>query len=742
MRASNWKRVGSWAVLAGLCLAAVVSGQAPAGGSDWPELRGPNRDGISEEKNLPEKWSPKGENLLWRVEYGGISGPVVLGDRVYLQNTVGTGAMIQERVLCLDANSGKVLWERRINLSHSDVPPHRAAWASPSADPQTGNVYAFAVNGTLTAFTRDGKPLWTRYLTEEFGLITTHGGRTVSPVIERDLVIVSGIIFNYGELAGGGHRFMAFDKTTGECVWFSSPGGRPYDTTYSPPVIANVNGTRLLIAGASDGHYHAIKAATGEPVWKYEVSKRGMNTGVVFVGGNAILTHSEENMETNEMGFMAAIDPALTGTITNKQTKWLHYGFLGGFSSPVTDGKVIYQVDNGSLLGAFDAATGKPLWTKKIGTIQKANAVLADGKLYVGTENGKFFILRPRSDGADVLGEVELGNPSDPEEVTSGAAISRGRIYFASTKALYAIGKNGSRVPAWTPLAASTPSAPAGEPTFVQVVPAELTLSPGNKVKLRARLFDAKGNFVRESPAQWTLEQLGGTVQADGTYTAPSDGKGQAGKVKATVGGLSGTVRARVIPPLPQSDDFSSYVVGQLPAWWMNARNKYAVKEIEGNKVLAKLADNPFSFIKRARAYSGLHTWSDHTVESDVRFTMRRRQMGDGGVVAQGYQLVLFANHDRVELQSWQPETKRTVTAPFAVKADTWIRLKLRVENLPNGSVRARGKVWFAGEAEPEKWTVERTDPPGYGMRQGSPGLYGDATAEVHFDNFKVYKNN
>jgi outer membrane protein assembly factor BamB len=741
-------------VFLGAALVALSDAQAPdrrpaASSSpvaDWPELRGPGRDGLSPEKNLPEKWSPRGENLLWRAPYGGISGPVVLGDRVYLQNTVGNGATLQERVLCLDANSGKVLWEQRINLYHSDVPPHRAAWATPALDPETGNVYVFAVKGTLAAFTRDGKPLWTRYLTEEFGLITTHGGRTVSPLVDSGLVIVSGITFNYGELAGGGHRFLAFDKQTGECVWFSSPGGRPYDTTYAPPIVAVVNGVRLLIAGASDGHFHALKVATGEPVWKYEVSKRGLNTGVVFAGGHAILTHSEENLETNEMGFRAALDPALTGTLTNKHTKWLHYGFLGGFSSPVTDGKTIYQVDNGALLGAFDAESGRLLWTRKLGTIQKANAVLADGKLYVGTENGKFFILRSGPQGAEVLSEVELGNPEHPEEITSGAAVSRGRIYFASTQALYAIGRKGSRVPPWRP-PAPQPSGEVGThlpvPAYVQVIPAEVMLSPGETVKFRVRLFDAKGNAIRsfsESPA-WTLEQLAGSIQPDGTFAASKQSRGEAGKVKATVGNVSGFARVRVIPPLPWNEDFSGYAPGQLPSWWMNARIKFAVKELEGNRVLTKLADNQFSFIKRARAYAGRHDWSDHTIECDVRFAVRRRTLGDGGVVAQGYSLVLFPNHERVELLSWQPETARTVSAPFSVKPDTWYRLKLRVENLPDGRVRARGKVWLAGEPEPDAWLLERTDPPGLGIRHGSPGLYGDAPAEVYFDHLKVYPN-
>src|SRR5512145_1790376 len=80
-------------------------------GDDWPEWRGPRRDGSTREKGLPEKWSPKGENLLWRVPIGGRSAPVVYGDRVFLFTTAGRGEMLQEQITCLDAISGKILWQ-------------------------------------------------------------------------------------------------------------------------------------------------------------------------------------------------------------------------------------------------------------------------------------------------------------------------------------------------------------------------------------------------------------------------------------------------------------------------------------------------------------------------------------------------------------------------------------------------------------------------------------------------------
>ncbi len=244
----------SRAILPLFLLVVVVSVSA----SDWADWRGPARDGISSEKGLPAKWSPAGENLAWKAPYGGRSAPIVMNNRVYLQNTAGKGETEQERVMCFNADTGKLLWEHRFNVFLSDVPPHRVGWASPVGDPVTGNVYALGVGGSLLAFSGDGKLLWERSLGEDFGLLTTHGGRTVSPIVDGDLVILSGITFGWGAHARGAHRFIAFDKKTGDTVWISAPGGRPYDTTYAPAIIAYVNGTRLLIEGASDGSVCAV----------------------------------------------------------------------------------------------------------------------------------------------------------------------------------------------------------------------------------------------------------------------------------------------------------------------------------------------------------------------------------------------------------------------------------------------------------------------------------------------------
>ena len=137
---------------AALLVAGATFGTGILGASDWPEWRGPSRDGRSAETDLPSSWSPQGDNLAWRVPIGARSSPVAFRDRVYLLTvTAGDVATTQERLVALDAESGKVLWERRFSVYLSDVPQHRAAWASPTVDPETGNIFVFTVGAQLSA---------------------------------------------------------------------------------------------------------------------------------------------------------------------------------------------------------------------------------------------------------------------------------------------------------------------------------------------------------------------------------------------------------------------------------------------------------------------------------------------------------------------------------------------------------------------------------------------------------------
>jgi outer membrane protein assembly factor BamB len=722
---------------AAFAAAIAASAITVAAASDWPEWRGPLRDGHSTETNLPSKWSSKGDNLAWRIPIGSRSSPVAFGNRLYLNSPVGDLANTQERLVAIDAESGKVIWDKRFSQYLSDVPQHRASWASPAVDPETGNIYIFTVAAQLICVSPDGAILWDRSLPDEYGAVTTHGGRTTSPIVDGDKVITNALVLAWGDLNRTGNRYFAFDKKTGQTVWIASPQARHYDTNYSTPIVATIDGTRALIVGGTDGVYHALKVNTGEKIWSMEVSKRAILNSALFKDNIAYITHGEENMDTTEMGMIAAVDATKSGVLGKDAFKWVTRGFLPSFASPVMDNDRLYTVDNSAVVGAFDLKTGAKLWDRSLGTLQKGSPLLADGKLYVGTENGKLYILRPSATGVEVLDEDLLGTEQTPEPIIASPIASDGRVYVTSMDATYAIGK---RVPRSAPAGSkgsNSSTSSNGAASVVQVFPYESILSPGQAVTLKARLFDAKGNFIRDEPAaQWSVDQLSGAVDAKGVYTAAQGSS--AGFVKATVAGLSGTARVRVIEPLPWAFDFDSAAAEAPPVWWSGAPGKVFQRTVDGaGKVLMRPRDDTVG--RRAKVFLGPPTLTGYTIETDVRGREQRRQRGDVGLINERYGLVLFGNGQKLELHPWQAADEMTVRVPFTWDADKWYRMKLRVDQLPDGSARVRGKVWPSADPEPAAWTIEKVDKIPHKM--GSPGIYGDGISDVYFDNVKVYRN-
>jgi hypothetical protein len=175
-----------------------------------------------------------------------------------------------------------------------------------------------------------------------------------------------------------------------------------------------------------------------------------------------------------------------------------------------------------------------------------------------------------------------------------------------------------------------------------------------------------------------------------------------------------------------------------VPPGWINAvAGHFSVATLDGQKVLQKAPDN--TIFQRVRMFFGSNEWSNYTFDADLRTTTKRRQVGDLGITAQRYSLVLYGNDQLLKIESWEPETARTVKVPYAWKPDAWYHLKLRVENMPNGQVRARGKAWPTGEAEPAAWMIEKVDP--IGNHQGSPGFFINAEFGAQIDNLRLAPN-
>ncbi|HEY1067424.1 MAG TPA: PQQ-binding-like beta-propeller repeat protein, partial [Pirellulales bacterium] len=285
-----------------------VPGPAPAlkvDPLDWPYWRGPEYNGISRETDLPEKFDESGEGVLWsNPELGTRSSPILMHGKLYTTcNYKPRTDREGEMVVCADANTGKILWRTHFNVFLSDVPDTRVGWPPLTGDPTTGRIYCQGVGGLFLCLEGDtGKVVWDHSMSEEYGLLTTYGGRTNSPVVFEDLVIISGVMTGWGELSRPVHRFMAFDKATGETRWQTDTKPLPDDTTYSVPIIAVLGGQSALVAGASDGALYAIQPRTGNVIWKYQISPRGLNLTPLAVGDTVYMGNSEENIDDNTMG--------------------------------------------------------------------------------------------------------------------------------------------------------------------------------------------------------------------------------------------------------------------------------------------------------------------------------------------------------------------------------------------------------------------------------------------------------
>jgi outer membrane protein assembly factor BamB len=729
----------------------VASGPLAAG--EWPAWRGPGQDGVSSETGLISKWSPAGENVAWHADLVGRSTPVVFEGRACANGRVGQGLHKQEVVACFDAGSGKKLWEHRLDVYLTMVPFNRVGWANVVGDPETGNLYVHGVGGLLVAFDRVGKVLWSRELAEEFGFYSGFGGRTHTPMVDEDRLILSFVNTGWGEQGPPRNRTYAFDKRTGELLWVSTPGGAPYDlNTSTTPVAAVINGQRLLIEGNADGWIYAIKARTGEKVWSFQLTKAGINITVAVDANTVFASHSEENVDTpGLMGRLVAIDATGTGDVTKTHERWRVDELGAGFSSPLVHAGTLYVVDNSANLFAFEAKTGRQLWKHKLGTVGKGSPVWADGKIFVTETNGRFHILKPGPDGAQTLDTDEItvadateGPAGRYAELYGSPAVAYGRVYLSTEAGLFCLGDKSKPFKAVRDKPAALPAegSPAQDaaPAVLQVVPAEILIEPGQSVRFAVRAFDAQGRALpAPAAAAWALQGLAGKVtpenQGETSFT-PDAGKPQAGKVTAKVGALEAAARVRVIPPLPWSYDFEAVEVGKTPPWWIGAGLKFPVKELEGGKVLSK---PPVAVgLDRSDVFLGPSTLSNYTIQADLRGAARGRKRPDLGLVNSGYHMDLMGNHQKIQFRGWASELRLEKSVPFPWEPDVWYTMRFRVDQQGNKAL-LHGKVWRVGSPEPQEWTISAEDP--QPVRQGSPGIYGYSAADVYYDNLQVTVN-
>ncbi len=729
--------------LAAIALALI--GTACAGGAteEWGSWRGPSETGESAAVGLVAAWEVDGDNMIWRQPIASRSTPVAFDGRVCANGRAGADFTdMRATVACWDAGDGALRWQQDFNVYNTTVPFTRVGWSSVVGDPETGYLFHHGVDGLLVALDRDGNIVWQIRLGEDHGRASGYGGRTQNPVVDGDQVILSVIGANYGEFGAPRHRFFSFDKRTGAILWTSAPTNRPWAdaNTQGTPVVADINGRRLMIAGAADGWVYALAASTGEKIWEFQLSKRGVNVTPVVVGTTVYIAHSEENVDTPTMGRVVAIDATGSGDITSSGEIWRADAVGIGFSSPLHHDGVLYVVDNSSNLLALDAATGAELWQTNVGTVGKSSPVFADGKIYYTEVNGRVYIVLLGPDGAEIVDTTEILMPDGERhaEIYGSPAIAYGRIYVSTEAGVFGIGDPSASYSGEGLPLASTAADGSGEPAWLQVVPTEVIAVAGENVQFEVRAFDANGNPLgAQEGASWMLEGVSGTIDGDGAFRAAED-VNQAGKVIAELGGLSATARVRSFGSLPWSTNFES---GAKPAEWMGG-GRYQPAEMDGGFVLRK-QPSP-SGLHRHVIFMGPDSMTGYTVQADLMGTRERRRRPDLGLINGSYTLDLQGNYQRLEVRAWASELRLTkqfpeaARVPFEWNEDTWYTMKLRVDVETDGTL-VRGKVWERGTAEPDEWTISVKDP--LRNSNGAPGIYGYAPVDIFYDNVSVTEN-
>ncbi|HSK80181.1 MAG TPA: PQQ-binding-like beta-propeller repeat protein [Thermoanaerobaculia bacterium] len=360
----------------GLCL---LAGAAFA--ADWPQFRGPNRDGVSRETGLLKSWPAGGPKVLWKAPAGdGFSHVVVAGGRVF--TLYGQGS--QEVAVALDAASGKQVWKTAIDSKYtSDM--GNGPRSTPTVD--AGTVYALSANGKLVALSAaNGKKVWEHDLQDGFGAKIPGWGASTSPLVEGNLLLV--------DVGGsGGKSLVAFDKKTGKTVWTSQSD----KAGYSAPIAITVGGVRQVIffTGTS---VVSVAPATGKLFWRvpWRTDWDVNAAAPIFVAPDKLFISSG-------YGVGAALFRLKAGGAPEEV--WKSRGMKNQFSSSVLHNGTIYGFDD-TTLKAIDAATGKDLWRQR--GLGHGSLILADGHLAVLSERGKLVLVEATPAAYKEKGSVEI----------------------------------------------------------------------------------------------------------------------------------------------------------------------------------------------------------------------------------------------------------------------------------------------------------------------------------------------
>lgn len=320
-----------------------------ASADDWPQWRGPNRDGVWKETGIVEKFPSDQLKPVWRTPvHAGYSGPTVADGRVYISDRLVEGRFQQERVLCLDEQTGEEIWKLAYECEYT-ISYEAGPRACITVD--RGKAYALGAMGDLHCLdAATGEVVWKRDLDKELEIQMPIWGISAAPLIYKDLVIL--------HIGGKGACVAALDCATGKTVWTALDDS----ASYSAPVLTQQAGQDVVVVWTGDS-VSGLAPDSGKVYWRIPFPPSRMAIGIAtpvlqgqelfvtsFYDGSLMLKLDSETLAASKLWQARGA--------SEKNTKALH----SIISTPIRLGDYIYGVDSYGELRCLEASTGKRIW--------------------------------------------------------------------------------------------------------------------------------------------------------------------------------------------------------------------------------------------------------------------------------------------------------------------------------------------------------------------------------------------
>jgi outer membrane protein assembly factor BamB len=352
------------------------------GADNWPEFRGPTKDGHAQANNLPVTWS-ESKNIKWKIPIHdrGWSSPVIWGDQIWVTTALEDGK--QMFAVCVSLKTGEVMHDVKI-FDNEDLPRIASmnSYASPSPVIEEGRVYVhFGSFGTACLNTNDGKVLWQRR-----DIICDHEeGPGSSPVLFKNLLILT--------MDGGDVQFLeALDKNSGETVWKTKrstvwPEENDYRLAFGTPLIVDFAGTSQLVTTGSKSAW-SYDPSTGEEIWQVRYSG----------WSNSSRTISHKDKVFINTGFddpqLMALKLGGRGDITESHVIWKTEKDVPKIPSPIIVDGLIYMVSDKGSISCLESESGKMVWRERLGRTYVASPIHANGMVYFFDHKGKTTVIK------------------------------------------------------------------------------------------------------------------------------------------------------------------------------------------------------------------------------------------------------------------------------------------------------------------------------------------------------------